>query len=104
MFGEFFQALAGNALVDWIFMLGLLGVGVGLLFGVAMRLAILSGSAMLFLMWLASLPLENNPLIDDHIVYIAVLAVLWFALPLQRLSASYKWRNLSFVKNSYWLK
>lgn len=103
-YGPFFQALAGNALVDWLFMLGLLGVGVGLLFGIAMRLSIVSGAVMLFLMWMASLPLANNPFIDDHIIYIAVLAVLWFELPQQRLSAGYKWRELSFVKNNYWLR
>ena len=103
-FADFFQAMAGNPFIDWLFMLGLLGIGIGLLFGIAMRIAVISGAAMLFLMWLAVQPLENNPVVDDHIIYIAVLAVLWFALPFQRLSAGYKWRNLSFVKSNPWLK
>lgn len=102
-FAGFFNTLAGNPVVDVLFMLGLLGVGLGLLFGIAMRLSILAGMTMLFLMWMASLPLETNPLIDDHIVYIAVLAVLWFELPFQRLSAGYKWRTLSFVRSNRWL-
>src|SRR3954470_19703212 len=33
----FYQNLAGNAVVDWIFMLGLLGIGVALILGVGMR-------------------------------------------------------------------
>lgn len=103
-FAPFFNGLAGNMLVDWLFMLGLLGVGIGLIFGIAMRLSILSGSVMLLLMWLAALPLAANPVVDDHIVYIAMLWVLWFGLPLQRLSAGYMWRRLEVVKNNTWLQ
>ena len=103
MFASFFNGLAGNALVDWLFMLGLLGVGVGLILGIAMRLSTISGAVMLILMWLAALPLDNNPLIDDHIVYAAVLAIFWFGLPLQRLSLGHNWRALPIVKNNPWL-
>lgn len=77
-FAEFFTSLAGNNLVDWLFMLGLLGVGVTLLVNRFVILGALAGSAMLLLMYLAVLPPENNPLIDDHIVYILVLALIAF--------------------------
>ena len=104
MFASFFNGLAGNNLVDWLFMLGLMGVGFGLFLGIAMRPSIIAGSAMLFLMWLAALPLTTNPLIDDHIIYIAMLSVLWFGLSLQRLSLGHMWRRLSVVKSNSWLK
>ena len=104
MFGSFFNQLAGVTIVDWLFMLGLLGVGAGLVLGIAMRLSVIAGSAMLFLMWLAALPLTTNPLVDDHIVYIAALAVLGFGYSLQRLSLGHKWRALSFVKSNTWLQ
>lgn len=104
MFASFFNGLAGNVLVDWLFMLGLLGVGVGLILGIAVRLSAVAGSAMLFLMWLAALPLATNPAIDDHIVYIAMLAVIAFGYPLQRLSIGHMWRALPAVKNNPWLK
>lgn len=73
MFESFFQPLGGNPLIDILFMVGLLLIGVALILGVGIRIASIAGSILLFLMWLASLPLENNPLIDDHIVYIIVL-------------------------------
>jgi thiosulfate dehydrogenase [quinone] large subunit len=76
-FAELFHALAGSPLVDWLFMLGLLGIGLALIFGIAMRLATWSGSILLGLMWLAVLPPEHNPLIDDHIIYILVLILLY---------------------------
>lgn len=104
MFASFFNSLAGNALVDWLFMLGLLGVGIGLILGVAMRISAVAGSAMLILMWLAALPLATNPLIDDHIVYVGILAVLAFGYSLQRLSLGHMWRALPVVKNNAWLK
>lgn len=103
MFASFFNGLAGNVLVDWLFMLGLLGIGLGLILGIAMRLSIISGIAMLVLMWLAALPLTTNPLIDDHIVYAAMLMVFWFSPELQRLSLGHNWRSLSFVKDNRWL-
>ena len=75
-FAEIFHSLAGVAVVDWLFMLGLLGVGVALIFNRYIKWAAIAGSVMLLLMYLAVLPPENNPIIDDHIVYILVLAVL----------------------------
>lgn len=75
-FALFFQSLAGNALVDWLFMLGLLGVGLTLLLNYFTRIGAYVGIIMLALMYLAALPPENNPLIDDHLVYIVVLLLV----------------------------
>ncbi len=75
-FAEFFQSLAGVAVVDWLFMLGLLGVGVALVFNRYVKWGAIAGSVMMFLMYIAAFPPENNPLLDDHIVYILVLAIL----------------------------
>lgn len=77
-FADVFQALAGNALIDWLFMIGLLLIGLALMFGIFMRLAIFSGSLMLLLMYLATIPPEHNPIIDDHIIYpLVLLSFLW---------------------------
>jgi thiosulfate dehydrogenase [quinone] large subunit len=75
-FASFFHGLAGYAVVDWLFMLGLLGIGVTLLTGVAMRFGTIAGALMYAFMYAASLPLENNPVVDDHLVGIIVMAVL----------------------------
>ncbi|KQV67852.1 hypothetical protein ASC64_11665 [Nocardioides sp. Root122] len=75
-FHGFFTGLAGHAIVDWLFMLGLLGIGVTLLLGVGMRIGAAAGALMYAFMYAASLPLENNPVVDDHLVGIIVMAVL----------------------------
>ncbi len=70
---DFYQGLVGQSWVDWLFMGGLLLIGIALVAGIAMRLAAISGSLLLLMMWSAVLPPANNPLLDDHIVYIIVL-------------------------------
>lgn len=75
-FAGFFQGLAGMPVVDWLFMLGLLFVGVTLLFNRSIKWGALAGALMMLLMWLAAFPPENNPFIDDHIIYALVLLLL----------------------------
>ena len=109
-----FQALSGQAIVDWLFMLGLLGVGVALILGVALRPAAVAGVTMLALMYLASWPFatvaggqptgSTNPLVDDHIIdsiAIIIIAALaaWAMGPLSRM-----WSELSIVKSHSWLR
>lgn len=70
-----FQAMAGVAVVDWLFMLGMLGVGAALLLGIAMRIAAVAGATQMLLIR-AGTAAENNPLIDQHVIYaIALFAV-----------------------------
>lgn len=75
-FEGIFKAIAGNAVVDWLFMLGLLFVGVTLLLNRFVRWGSLAGLAMVVLMYLAVLPPENNPVLDDHIIYALVFLLL----------------------------
>jgi thiosulfate dehydrogenase [quinone] large subunit len=82
-----FQSLAGNPVVDWLFMMGLLSVGLALLSGIGVRIAGYVGALMVLLMWLSNLPPEHNPFLDEHIVYVIILIGLavakagqWFSL------------------------
>ncbi|MDE2399688.1 MAG: hypothetical protein KGL67_01615 [Patescibacteria group bacterium] len=75
-FASFFHSLAGVVVVDWMFMLGLLFVGLTLAFNKFVKWGCLAGSAMLALMYLALMTPPNNPIIDDHIVNILVLALI----------------------------
>lgn len=77
--GGFFSGLAGQGWVDWLFMAGLLGIGLALILGVGLRIAAVAGSLMLVLMWAAELPLANNPFMDEHIIYSIVLIGLAMA-------------------------
>lgn len=90
---NFYQNLAGNALIDWAFMLGLLFVGVGLLFGTWIKSAAVAGIAMMALMWSSLLWPVNTPGVDEHIIYILVMAVFLFSTGKPKLAI-----KLPFIK------
>jgi thiosulfate dehydrogenase [quinone] large subunit len=78
---SFFHLLSGVAMVDWLFMLGLLFVGLTLAFNKYVKWGALAGIAMLALMYLALLFPANNPIVDDHLVYILVLWLIYLKAP-----------------------
>lgn len=75
-FSGLFSAIAGNILVDWFYMMGLLGVGLALILGIGLNIAVYSGALMMFLIYLSRFPPEHNPIIDEHIIYILLLFFL----------------------------
>jgi thiosulfate dehydrogenase [quinone] large subunit len=84
-FAPFFKSLAGIAVIDWVFMVGLLFVGLTLAFNKYVKWGCIAGASMFILMYLAALPPVNNPIVDDHIVYILILALI-FVRSKERLS------------------
>jgi thiosulfate dehydrogenase [quinone] large subunit len=98
-FTVFFQGLAGSPLVDWLFMLGLLFVGISLMLGIFMRLSGFAGIVMLLLMYLAvGLSPANNPVIDEHIVYILVIMILVMTDSGKCFGLRDWWENTLFVQ------
>lgn len=77
-FKDIFNGMAGDVWVDWLFMAGLLGIGVALTFGFGMRIAAIAGATLYLLMYAASLPLDNNPVFDDHLL--GAIAVVTLAV------------------------
>jgi thiosulfate dehydrogenase [quinone] large subunit len=75
-FKDFYNNIAGDAWANWLFMLGLLGIGFALTLGIGMRIAAAAGALLYVLMWTVVLPPENNPVLDDHILGAISLVVL----------------------------
>jgi thiosulfate dehydrogenase [quinone] large subunit len=100
----FYSNLAGNPVIDWIFMIGLLGIGVALILGVGMRIAAVSGAAMLILMWSAVLPPANNVFMDDHIIYALVLGLLALIGAGRTFGLGRRWESIPFVRDHGYLK
>ncbi len=72
-FAWLFNGLAGNPMVELLFLAGLFGIGMSLAIGRYARIAGWSGAVLMLLMWLAVLPIKSNPFVDDHVVYLFVL-------------------------------
>ena len=103
LFHDFFASLSGPA-ADWLFMIGLLGIGLALILGIGMRIATVSGVTLLMLMWAAELPLENNPFMDDHIVYAVALVALTLYGAGRYVGLGKAWERLPLVQRLPWLK
>ena len=109
-----YHSLAGVTAVDWLFMLGLLGVGVALILGVALRPAAISGCTMLLMMYVASWPFakvggglptaSTNPIVDDHVVSFMALVAIGALAAFSMGAVSRRWSALGFVQSHAWLR
>lgn len=103
-FAGVFQAMAGSAFVDWLFMIGLLCIGLSLLLGIGLNIAAASGSVMMILMWLSLLFPENNPIVDEHLIYMAILITLASFHAGDYLGLGKKWANTKIVEHYPFLR
>ncbi|WP_291379005.1 hypothetical protein [Demequina sp.] len=103
-FHDLFVDMGSQRWTDWLFMLGLLGIGAALMLGIGTKIAAWSGAAMMVFMFLSAIPLDNNPIIDDHIVYaLAGIGIVYVELRRQSIGLGGWWRNVDLVKKNGWL-
>lgn len=93
-----YQSMAGNNFVDILFMAGLLLIGIALIAGIGIKLASAFGSLMMLLMWSATLLPENNPILDEHIIYILLLLIIVSTNKKQKLGLRGWWIKQPLVK------
>jgi thiosulfate dehydrogenase [quinone] large subunit len=109
-----FHAIAGAAWADWLFMAGLLGIGIALILGIGLRAAAVSGTVMMVLMWAAEWPLakftsageptmSTNPIVDYHIIYALALIALALTYAGHTWGLGKLWARLPFVQRHRWL-
>ncbi|WP_229116556.1 hypothetical protein [Parenemella sanctibonifatiensis] len=80
-FGATFQSMASAApVLDWIFMIGLLGLGVALVTGAGVKIAAIAGTVLVAMMYLATFPLgaagATNPITTSHWLEAAAMIVV----------------------------
>ncbi|WP_214407028.1 DoxX family membrane protein [Pseudonocardia lacus] len=113
-FDTAFQAIAGAWWADWLFMLGLAGVGIAVTLGIGLRISAIAGSAMMLLMWLAEFPLDRftaageptmstNPIIDYHIIYALALIAVALTYAGNTWGLGRRWADLPIVQRQHWL-
>lgn len=102
-FADFYHDLAGTTWIDWVFMVGLLGIGLALIFAIGMRIAAVAGALMMVLMWSAVLPPDNNPFMDDHLIYAIVMIGLALAGAGRTLGLGRWWERTTLVRRFPWL-
>jgi thiosulfate dehydrogenase (quinone) large subunit len=99
-FKGFYNGIAGSFWADWLFMLGLLGIGLALTFGIGMRIATISGALLYVMMWTVALPPGNNPVLDDHILGAITLIAIGALHAGNTWGLGRAWSKTNLVKNT----
>ncbi|MER6746412.1 hypothetical protein ACFW6C_19895 [Streptomyces fungicidicus] len=110
-----FHDWAGAPWADWLFMLGLLGIGLALIAGIGLWPAAIAGTAMMALMWIAEWPparhlsdgtpsMSTNPFADYHLIYAVVLVALAAAGAGATWGLGGAWTRLPLVGRHPWLR
>jgi thiosulfate dehydrogenase [quinone] large subunit len=112
---DMFHSWAGAWWADWLFMLGLAGIGTALLLGIGLRIATVAGTAMMLMMWAAEWPLDRftnageptmstNPVLDYHVLY--ALVMIWLAVVAAGTTwgLGKAWAKLDLVEKNPWLR
>lgn len=104
-----FHDWAGQAWADWLFMVALAAIGIAVVLGVGLRVAAVSGTVMMALMWAAEWPparhtssgelsMSNNPLVDYHVIYAVALIVIAVTYAGDRWGLGRTWGRLPIVQ------
>jgi thiosulfate dehydrogenase (quinone) large subunit len=92
------------AWVDWVYMLSMLLIGVGLMTGVMTRLAAAGGIVWLAVFYLAtSIWPEHNPFVDEHVIDAVVLVGIILANAGRYWGLGKAWQRVGWVKDRRWL-
>ncbi|GAB3243107.1 hypothetical protein [Kineosporia babensis] len=113
-FASVFNNMAGNAIVDILFMVGMFAVGVAVIAGVAMQVAAVSGSLIMVMMWVAEWPMaqttgageptgSTNPFMDYHLIYALVLFALVAVSAGKTWGLGNIWEKLPVIKDQKWM-
>ena len=108
-FHDVFQIFA-NPVGDWLFMAGLLGIGVAMIAGAGLRIAAAAGTLLMLFMFLAEWPAatalvdgkvvsgSTNPIVDSHWHEALLLIISAVTLAGDTWGVGKWWGNLDFVK------
>jgi thiosulfate dehydrogenase (quinone) large subunit len=113
-FQSIYHAMAGTWWANWLFMLGMLGVGLALIAGVGLRIAAAAGALIMAMMWFAEFPFaqhtaagaasgSTNPITDYHFIYAAVLLVVAATYAGYTWGLGRWWARQPFVQKHRWL-
>jgi len=94
----FFNSLSGNTSVDVLFMAALLLIGGAVILGIGTKISGYAGALLMLLLWSTNLPPDNNPIVDDHIVYMILFLAMTLVMPGRWLGLGKWWSNTPLVK------
>ena len=98
-FVGWFHTMAGSGVIEWLFMLGLLFIGVAFITGAALRPASIFGALMMALIFFSAFPPKANPFLDDHVIYFFLFLAYGTGEFGHPTSFDLWWKKTAFVKS-----
>jgi len=90
---------AVNPWIDWVFMLSMLLIGAALMLGIFTRIAAIGGAIWMVIFYTATaIWPDNNPFVDEHLVYLVVLIGIAFVGAGRYLGLGKAWGRVGFVR------
>jgi len=103
----FFTSIASPA-SDWLFMAGMLGIGLAVVLGIGLRISAVAGTVILLAMYLAEWPPgaetgSTNPVVNYHVIYALSLIVVAVLAAGDTIGFGLPWKNTRLVRRMPWL-
>jgi thiosulfate dehydrogenase [quinone] large subunit len=103
----FFASIASPA-SDWLFMAGMLGIGLAVMLGIGLRISAVAGTVILLAMYLAEWPSgvgtgSTNPVVNYHVIYALSLIVVAVLAAGDTIGFGLPWKKTSLVRRMPWL-
>lgn len=99
---DFYNSLSGNHVVDALFMLALVSVGLAVLLGVGTRISGYAGALLMVLLYSTNPPYwaskSTNPLVDEHAIFFILFLAMTVVKPGKWIGLGEWWRNTKLVK------
>ena len=103
----FFASIASPA-SDWLFMAGMLGIGLAVMLGIGLRISAVAGTVILMAMYLAEWPSgagtgSTNPVVNYHVIYALSLIVVAVLAAGDTIGFGLPWKKTGLVRRMPWL-
>jgi thiosulfate dehydrogenase (quinone) large subunit len=106
--GGMWETMAGNPVIDTLFMLALFGLGIAALFGAGLRVAAVAGMVLASFFYLSQLPLEagaaTNPVTTSHWYYFLMFPLFALLDAGRTWGVAGIWERVSIVRKAPWLR
>ena len=98
-FESLYRGLIGQTWIEWVYMASMLLIGTALILGIGTRVAALGGIAWMGIFYTATAMWpDNNPFLDEHVVYIIVLAGIAYVGAGRYVGLQRYWERFPLVK------
>lgn len=98
-FKDFFISIGGNPVTDFLFMAGLLLIGLTMIVGITSKITTISGCAFCFVLYLAEFPPKTALILDYHLVFILFMIVLYLFGTYETYSLMKWWKKMPIVRD-----